>query len=54
MKIIMKCSVCGTIQTSEFEYDSLENFYANCENVDDTGLAHDADCGGTMTYELEG
>ncbi len=52
MKIIQKCSVCGTECESKHDWDSLEEFY-NAE-LSEPEFEHDEDnrdCGGTLTYE---
>ena len=57
MKIIEKCSMCGTERESLHDWDSIEEFHAAAANgeigVDE--FDHDvlnSDCGGTLTYEL--
>jgi len=55
MKIIEKCSMCGTECESIHEFDSLEAFHAAAANgeIGDEEFAHDTehtDCGGTLIY----
>ena len=55
MKIIEKCSMCGTECESLHEFDSLEAFHAAAANgeIGPEEFEHDAersDCGGTLTY----
>jgi len=52
MKIIQKCSVCGTECESKHDWDSLEEFYK--AELSEPEFEHDEDnrdCGGTLTYE---
>jgi hypothetical protein len=55
MKIIEKCSMCGTECESAHDFDSLEAFHAAAANGE-IGLdefehdAANADCGGTLTF----
>lgn len=53
MKIIQRCSVCGTVCESYHEWDNLAEFYA-ADMMDEPEFEHDKnnrDCGGRLTYE---
>ena len=58
MKIIEKCSACGTKCESRNDWESLEEFHAACARgeVDIDEFEHDlqgVDCGGTLSFEEE-
>ena len=55
MKIIEKCSMCGTEFESIHDFASLEAFHAAAANgeIEVEEFDHDtenSDCGGTLTY----
>jgi len=52
MKIIQRCSVCGTECISNHDWDSLDTFLKT--DLDEPEFEHDEserDCGGKLTYE---